>query len=111
MSDAFENRQKGFEAKYQLDEERAFRITAKRDKLFGLWAAKEMAMDDPAAEAYALALVESELTIHGDDEIIAKVLGDLTAKGVDITEGRLSIKLGKFRDEADRVVRGLDGQG
>jgi hypothetical protein len=106
MSDAFEEREKGFEAKYQLDEERAFRITAKRDKLFGLWAAKELAMDDSAAEAYALALVESELTTHGDEEVIARVLGDLTAKGVDITEGRLVIKLQKFRDEADRIVRG-----
>jgi hypothetical protein len=108
MSDAFEDREKGFEAKYHLDEERAFRITAKRDKLFGLWAAKEMAMDDTAAESYAIALVESDLTSHGDDELIARVLADLTGKGVDMTEGRLSIKLAKFRDEAERVVRGLD---
>ncbi|WP_413207083.1 DUF1476 domain-containing protein [Rhodospirillum sp. A1_3_36] len=108
MSDAFEEREQGFEAKYHLDEERTFRITAKRDKLFGLWAAKEMALDDSAAEAYALALVESELTSHGDDEIVARVLQDLTAKGVDITEGRLVIKLQKFRDEADRIIRGVE---
>ena len=34
---SFEDRQKGFEAAFQRDQELAFRITARRNRLFGLW--------------------------------------------------------------------------
>ena len=35
MSDAFSDRQKGFERKFQLDGEQQFRAQARRDRLFG----------------------------------------------------------------------------
>ncbi len=106
MTDAFEERKKGFEAKYTMDEERNFRITSKRDKLFGQWAAEHMGKSKDEADSYALALVEADLTTHGDDELIAKVLGDIQASGdTEMTEGRLQIRLQKCRDEAERLVR------
>ena len=37
---SFEDREKGFEAEFKLDQELAFRVTARRTRLFGLWAAQ-----------------------------------------------------------------------
>ena len=36
----FEDRKKGFEAKYINDQDAQFKIRAKRNKLLGLWAAE-----------------------------------------------------------------------
>src|SRR5687767_1049763 len=40
----FEDRQKGFERKFALDEELRFKSTARRNKLLGLWAAEKMGL-------------------------------------------------------------------
>ncbi|WP_041794163.1 DUF1476 domain-containing protein [Pararhodospirillum photometricum] len=106
MSDAFTHRERAMETGHRLDEELRFKATARRNKAFGLWAAGELGLEAAAADAYALALVEADLAPNGEDTLIARVLTDLTAKGVDMTEGRLRIKLERLLAEAEAAVRG-----
>ena len=40
---SFIEREKGFEAEFKRNQELAFRITARRNRLFGLWAAGRLA--------------------------------------------------------------------
>lgn len=96
MADAFHDREKAFEAKFQLDQELEFRARARRNKLLGLWAAETMGMAGGGAEAYARQVVAADLEHHGDEGVIAKVLKDLEEHDVDMTEGRLQIKLEKM---------------
>ena len=77
----FEDREKGFEAKYRVDEELRFKITARRNKLLGLWVAGKMALAGAAADAYAKEVVTAALDKPGDDALIQKVADDLQAKG------------------------------
>ena len=44
MADAFSDREKGFEAKFKIDAEMEFRIEARRNKLLGLWLAREFGL-------------------------------------------------------------------
>ena len=39
--------EKGYEAKYKLDEERRFKAECRRNKLFGLWIAGHLRLRDP----------------------------------------------------------------
>lgn len=96
MADAFHDRQKAFEAKFQLDQELDFRARARRNRLLGLWAAESMGMAGGGAEAYARDVVAADLEHHGDEGVIAKVLKDLADHDVEMTEGRLNIKLEKM---------------
>ena len=50
--------EKGYEAKYKLDEERRFKVECRRNKLFGLWIAKHLGLSGDAALGYAKALVQ-----------------------------------------------------
>ncbi len=95
MADAFHDREKGFEAKFEHDQELEFRARARRNKLIGLWAAEVMGMAGGGAEAYARQVVAEDLEHHGDDGVIAKLLKDLGEHDVDMTEGRLRIKMDK----------------
>ena len=102
MSDSFHDRERGFEAKFQLDEEQRFKAQARRDKLFGLWVAGQLGRAD--AEAYAAEVVASNFERPGDEDMLGKVRGDLKAAGKPITEAVLQAELGKAMAEAVRQI-------
>ena len=81
MSNGFEERKSAAEAKFKHDEEFKFKVTARRNKLLGLWAAGLMNIDGADADAYAKQVVVSDFEEPGDDDVLRKVLGDLQAKG------------------------------
>ncbi|HSZ73643.1 MAG TPA: DUF1476 domain-containing protein [Rhizomicrobium sp.] len=77
MSGSFEDRRKGQEAKWAHDEELRFKITARRNKLLGLWAAAEMGRTD--AEAYAKEVVKADFEEPGDEDVFRKIKSDFEA--------------------------------
>jgi len=87
----FNDREKGFEAKYQHDQETQFKITARRNKLLGLWAAEQMGLG--GADAYAKEVVVADFEEAGDDDVLRKVLSDLTDKGVGLDKKAVRKKM------------------
>ena len=85
----FDDREKGFEAKYKHDQELQFKVNARRNKLLGLWAAEQMGITGAAADAYAKDVVQADFESPGDADVIAKVLKDLQAKGKSMSEAQL----------------------
>ena len=100
MSDAFADREKGFERKYQLDQEQQFRALARRDKLFGQWIAGKLGLSGDAVAAYAKEVVESNFEKPGDQDMIDKVKRDLAAKGAAVSDAELNAQLAKLQNEA-----------
>ncbi|MBR1127663.1 DUF1476 domain-containing protein [Bradyrhizobium iriomotense] len=78
----FDKREQGFEAKFAHDEELMFKVTARSNKLLGLWAASQLGLSGDAAAGYAAALVTDHLESRTIDEVLDKVSGDLRDKGV-----------------------------
>lgn len=103
----FEEREKGFEAKLKRDEEFRFKVIARRNKLLGLWAAELLGLEGEAAEVYAKEVVKSDFEKPGDDDVLEKVLGDLTGKGIDTSakhvrkkmEELVGVASDQFKDE------------
>ncbi len=85
----FDDRERGFENKFAHDQEMLFRITARRDRLVGEWAAKLMSLTPAETDSYAKGIVQADFEVAGDDDIVRKLLGDLTSAGVDIDESRI----------------------
>jgi hypothetical protein len=100
----FRDRQRGEEAKFALDEETAFRIAARRNRLLGKWAAEKMALTAEETEAYAKAVVQADFEEAGDEDVIRKVLGDLTAAGCDVDEAAVRSALQEKNVEAKRQL-------
>lgn len=102
----FDERQKGFETKFKHDQETAFKITARRNKLIGLWTAKQLGLDGPAAEDYAKSVVAADMEKPGDSDVIAKILKDLAAKGIQMTEHRIRSEMDALAAEARKQITG-----
>lgn len=100
----FSDREKAFEAKFARDEELAFKVGARRNKLLGLWAADLMGISGPEADEYAKEVVKSDFEEAGDEDVYRKVKGDLDAKHLDISEHRVRKAMDEKMAEARRQV-------
>ena len=82
----FNAREAGFERKFVTDAETEFRIMARRNKLLGLWAAEKLGLTPEEADAYTKSVIQADFEEAGDEDVFRKVLGDLTARGVDVSD-------------------------
>jgi hypothetical protein len=78
----FDKREEGFEKKFAMDEETRFKANARRNKLFGAWAAQQLGLSGADADAYAKEVVMADFEEAGDDDVFRKVRKDFDAKGV-----------------------------
>lgn len=100
----FKDRERGEEAKFAHDEESAFKIAARRNRLLGHWAAEKMGLTPEETEAYAKAVVQADFEEAGDEDVIRKLLGDLTSSGVEIDEAGIRAALEERAVEARRQL-------
>lgn len=94
---SFDDREKGFENKFAHDEELEFKATARRNKLLGLWLAEKFGLSGADADAYAKDVVASDFEEAGHEDVVRKVMADITARGVAVTEHMV-------RTEMDRLM-------
>ena len=100
----FDDRERAFETKYAHDEELRFRVIARRNRLLGGWAARLMGLSDAEADAYAKDVIRADFEEAGDEDVIRKLLGDLTAAGVETDESKIREALAHKEAEARRQV-------
>lgn len=105
MNNAFNDREKGFERKYQLDQDQAFKVQSRRDKLFGLWVAAQLGKSAAGAETYAKEVMSSNFERPGDEDMLDKVRDDLRAAGKNVDEKTLSSELRKAEAQAVSEVQ------
>ena len=105
MSTSFDKRQEGFEKKFALDEEQKFKAEARRNKLLGLWVADKLGITGDAAAAYAKEVVAADFEQPGDNDVVHKVMRDLAAKGVALTEQQLRVQMDTLLAEAVAQVK------
>ncbi|HXC29083.1 MAG TPA: DUF1476 domain-containing protein [Stellaceae bacterium] len=96
----FEDREKEFEARFKHDEELRFKVTARRNRLAGLWAAEKMGLSGDAAEAYAKTIVAAEFGKGGDKHVVETLVADLVAKGQPVTADQIRFELDHFAAQA-----------
>jgi len=85
----FDDRERAFENMYSRDQELQFKIIARRNRLLGQWAAELMGLTQEESDSYAKDVVRADFEEAGDEDVIRKVLGDLTSAGVECDDARI----------------------
>ena len=98
----FDDRERAFEAQYARDQEMQFKIVARRNRLLGQWAARKMGLTEAEADAYARDVIRADFEAAGDEDVIRKLLGDLTSAGIDVDESAIRQALQHKTVEARR---------
>jgi hypothetical protein len=100
---AFDEREKEFEARFKHDQELQFKVKARRNRLLGLWAAERMSLSAEAADAYAREVVDAEF--HGGDRhVVHKIVADLSAKGQSCTPAQVRFELDHLAERAKQQI-------
>jgi hypothetical protein len=100
----FDDRERSFENKYKRDQETLFRITSRRNRLLGLWAAEKFGLSDNQALDYAKEVVLADFEEPGDDDVVRKVLADFGERGLELDENGLRKEMIRLMDEAGRQI-------
>jgi hypothetical protein len=94
-------RQRAFEQQFKHEHDLQFRVTVRRNRLFGRWAAGRLGFAGAEADRYAAAVVDAQFTPRG---VVGKVGDDLRAHGLDATGVELGLALARFVRRARREV-------
>lgn len=101
----FDEREKGFEAKFKHDQELQFKVTNRRNKLLGLWAADLLGLRGDEAEDYAKEVVASDFEEPGEEDVFNKVSADFAARNVDMSEHMIRRKMEELSVTAREQIR------
>ena len=101
----FKKRKQDAENRFKHDQELEFKANARRNKLLGLWAAEQMGVSGDAADEYAKEVVVSDFDRPGDEDVLEKVLKDLTDKGLDMSSSKLRKEMDRLMEIARTQVR------
>ena len=100
----FSDREKAFEDKFKHDEELRFRVEVRRNRMIGRWAAELMGKSGSDADDYAKEVVDADFEEAGSADVVRKLIGDLTAAGVDMSEHRILRKLDELEVLAKQQI-------
>ena len=92
----FKDREKAFEDKYKHDQELQFKVEVRRNKLLGLWLAEQLGIAGADADAYAKEVVSADFEEPGEEDVVRKVMGDIAARNIDLSEHRVRKKMGEL---------------
>jgi hypothetical protein len=102
----FDERQKGFEKKFAMDQDLKFRAESRRNKMIAEWAGAKLGITGAPLEDYIKAVRKADLEEKGDDDVFRKIRGDLDAKSIAVTDADIRDAMFKFLETAVAQIQG-----
>ena len=96
----FDDREKGFEKKFALDQDLKFRAEARRNKLLAEWAAAKLGILGDALPDYVRSVVKADLEEKGDEDVFRKLHNDFAAAGVKVSDSEIRTAMGDLLGKA-----------
>lgn len=76
----FDDRGRGFESRFAMDQDTQFRVESRRNRLLGEWAAGLLGKTGDDVAVYVREVVRSDFEAPGDADVLAKVSADLQGR-------------------------------
>ncbi len=76
----FDERGRGYESKFALDQDQEFRAQARRNRWLGEWAGAILGKSGDELAAYAREIVKADFQEAGDDDVARRVEADLQGR-------------------------------
>ena len=82
----FDEREKGFEKKFLMDEELQFKIAARSNKYLGEWASSKLGKNKEDEKKYIQEIIRSDLEEAGQEDVFRKIKKDFQKASVSIED-------------------------
>ena len=97
MSKIYDERGKGFEKKFQTDEELQFKAAARSNKYLGEWVSEKLGKNEEEKKNYIQEIIKSDLEESGQEDVFRKVKSDFQAAS-------LAIEDSEIRDQMEKAL-------
>ena len=84
MADIFEQREKGYEAKFKLDAELQFKAVSRGNRKLAEWLGEKFGMPADQRAAYGKELAMADMDKPGHDDLLDKVMKDAETRKIRI---------------------------
>ena len=95
MNNKFTDREKGFEKKFQMDEELQFKVAARSNKYLGEWVSTKLGKNEEEEKNYILEIIKSDLEEAGQEDVFRKIKKDFQAASFTIEDSEIRDQMEK----------------
>jgi len=95
MSKIYDEREKGFEKKFQMDEELQFKVAARSNKYLGEWVSAKLGKNEDEAKNYIQEVIKSDLEELGKEDVFRKIKSDFQAASITIEDSEIRDQMEK----------------
>ena len=89
---SFDERKKGFEKKFAHDEEKQFKINARKNKYIAEWVSDVLEFNEDKKNQYIQDVIKADFAEAGDEDVFRKIKSDLIDKNINDNEIRSKMK-------------------
>ena len=100
MNNKFADREKGFEKKFQMDEELQFKITSRSNKYIGEWASSMLSKNEEETKNYIQEIIKSDLEEAGHEDVFRKIKNDFQTASINVEETEIRNQMEKALSRA-----------
>ena len=91
----FNEREKSFEKKFQMDEELQFKVAARGNKYLGEWASSKLGKNEEEKKNYIQEIIRSDLEEAGQEDVFRKIKKDFQKASISIEEKEIRDQMEK----------------
>jgi len=91
----FDEREKSFEKKFQMDEELQFKIAARSNKYLGEWASSMLGKNEEDKKNYIQEIIRSDLEEAGQEDVFRKIKKDFQVASISVEEKEIRDQMEK----------------
>ena len=100
---SFDEREKSFEKKFAHDEEKQFKISARRNKYLGQWVSKILGYNSDKETEYIQSVIKADFQEAGDEDVFRKVKNDLSQAGFENIDEEIRNKMNELMEAAKKA--------
>ena len=100
MNNKFTDREKGFEKKFQMDEELQFKIAARSNKYLGEWASSMLGKNEEETKNYIQEIIKSDLEETGQEDVFRKIKNDFKVASISMDDKEIRLAMEKSLQNA-----------
>ena len=91
----FNDREKSFEKKFQMDEELQFKVVARSNKYLGEWVSSELGKNEEEKKNYIQDIIRADMEEAGSEDVFRKIKKDFQTASISIEDSEIRDQMAK----------------
>tara|TARA_B110000438_G_scaffold53734_1_gene53908 strand:- start:1610 stop:1924 length:315 start_codon:yes stop_codon:yes gene_type:complete len=91
----FDDREKSYEKKFQIEEELQFKTAARSNKYLGEWVALKLEKSEEQKKIYIQEIIKADMEEAGNEDVFRKIKKDFDTASVSVEESEIREQMKK----------------